>query len=173
MAILECIEVAHLVDKWNITLKPSKSQGCEQPIKKSMPSMQIPKTSTHACADRMHMVKNCKLCKKYGGTNTAHNTTEWYKYNKDGTPTWGSFRQSVHKPHKDLNHKRPYVQMAACMEKLEKSLKKVNKMSKKWHCYYSSDSNSGSFWNIWSSWVEKNQNVCKKLNLILYCLWSK
>lgn len=45
----------------------------------------------------------------------------------------GIFGQSAHKSCEDANHKGSYLQMAPCMEKLEMSLKKVYKRSKKCH----------------------------------------
>jgi hypothetical protein len=99
-------------------------------------------------------------------THTMHNTVECCKYNKDGTPTRDSFRQAVHKPHEDTNHKRSYAQMAAWMDKLEKSLKKANKKSKKHNCYDSSDSNSDSSWSVGSGSFGKISSTYKKCNFI-------
>eukprot|EP00804_Cyclotella_cryptica_P003738 CCRYP_008910-RA/>CCRYP_008910-RA protein AED:0.41 eAED:0.41 QI:0/-1/0/1/-1/1/1/0/71 len=65
-------------------------------------------------------------------------------YNKNGTPTRGTFGQAAQKSREEFRPKKSYAQVLACMEKLEKSLKKANKKGKK-HCRRQeshSDSNS-------------------------------
>eukprot|EP00804_Cyclotella_cryptica_P000880 CCRYP_001111-RA/>CCRYP_001111-RA protein AED:0.44 eAED:0.44 QI:0/-1/0/1/-1/1/1/0/75 len=73
-----------------------------------------------------------------------HNTVECRRYNKDGTPTRGTFRQAAQKSCEDSHPKKSYAQVLARMEKLEKSLKKANKIGKKHHRCEESDSDSNS-----------------------------
>eukprot|EP00804_Cyclotella_cryptica_P024094 CCRYP_007323-RA/>CCRYP_007323-RA protein AED:0.41 eAED:0.41 QI:0/-1/0/1/-1/1/1/0/98 len=58
------------------------------------------------------------------------NTAECRRYNKDGTPTRGTFGQAARKSPKDSRPKKSYAQVLARMEKLEKSLKKANKKAR-------------------------------------------
>ena len=46
--ILECIEVAHPINKASDDSKPAKYQGSEQPSKKSAQGAKIPRKTTHA-----------------------------------------------------------------------------------------------------------------------------
>ena len=56
-----------------------------------------------------------------------HNTTECHHYKKDGTPTCETISHQGKISGNDQNSKKSYVQVVAHMEKLEKSLKKVDK----------------------------------------------
>ena len=86
--------------------------------------------------------KFCTLCKNHGGAHTTHNTPECRKYNKDGTlkkgiPSKGSFKSSK-------KTESSFAQINERFEKLERSLKKTFKSSKKRssHRDVSSDSDS-------------------------------
>ena len=68
--------------------------------------------------------------KKHGGRHTVHNTAECCHYKKDVTPTHGTVAHQGKSFGNDQNSKKSYVQVVACMEKLEKSLKKTNKENK-------------------------------------------
>eukprot|EP00804_Cyclotella_cryptica_P008190 CCRYP_015128-RA/>CCRYP_015128-RA protein AED:0.39 eAED:0.39 QI:0/-1/0/1/-1/1/1/0/153 len=95
LLILERIEVAHLVDERQSSSKPAKAQGAEQPSKKFMQGARIPKKPKQARMEYTRVDKNCKLCKKHGGAHSTHNTAECCRYNKDGTPTRGTFGQAA------------------------------------------------------------------------------
>eukprot|EP00804_Cyclotella_cryptica_P022871 CCRYP_005072-RA/>CCRYP_005072-RA protein AED:0.07 eAED:0.07 QI:564/-1/0/1/-1/1/1/0/164 len=71
LLILERIEVAHPVDETQLSSKPAKAQGAEQPSKKFAQGTRIPKKPKQACTEYMRIDKNCELCKKHGG---AHHT---------------------------------------------------------------------------------------------------
>ena len=148
LLILERIEVAHPVDERQSSSKPTKAQGAEQSSKKFAPGARIPRKPKQACTEYAHVEKNCELCKKHGGAHTTHNTAECRRYNKDGTPTRGTFGQSARKSREDSRPKKSYAQVLARMEKLEKSLKKAhkkdNKKGKKRRCHEESDSDSDS-----------------------------
>jgi hypothetical protein len=81
--------------------------------------------------------------KAWGHAHHA-NTVECRRYNKDGTPTLGTFGQAARKSREDSRPKKSYAQVLARMEKLEKSLKKANKKGKKRHRREESDSDSDS-----------------------------
>eukprot|EP00804_Cyclotella_cryptica_P003365 CCRYP_012861-RA/>CCRYP_012861-RA protein AED:0.23 eAED:0.75 QI:0/0/0/1/1/1/2/0/279 len=87
LLILERIEVAHPVDERQSSSKPAKAQGAEQPSKKFALGARIPKKPKQARTEYTRVDKNCELCKKHGGARTTHNTAEFRRYNKDGTPT--------------------------------------------------------------------------------------
>eukprot|EP00804_Cyclotella_cryptica_P006016 CCRYP_000260-RA/>CCRYP_000260-RA protein AED:0.24 eAED:0.58 QI:0/0/0/1/1/1/3/0/279 len=144
LLILERIEVAHPVDERQPSSKPAKAQGAEQPSKKFALGARIPKKPKQARTEYTCVDKNCELCKKHGGAHTTHNTAECRLYNKDGTPMRGTFGQAARKSHKDSCTKKSYAQVLACMEKLEKSLKKANKKGKKRCRREESDSDSDS-----------------------------
>eukprot|EP00804_Cyclotella_cryptica_P029174 CCRYP_005340-RA/>CCRYP_005340-RA protein AED:0.42 eAED:1.00 QI:0/-1/0/1/-1/1/1/0/448 len=144
LLILERIEVANPVDERQLSSKPAKAQGAEQPSKKFALGAQIPKKPKQAHTEYTNVDKNCKLCKKHGGAHTTHNTTECRRYNKDGTPTRGTFGQAAQKSREDSRPKKTYAQVLAHMEKLEKSLKKANKKGKKRRRRKESDSDSDS-----------------------------
>ena len=74
-----------------------------------------------------------------------HNTMECRHYKKDGTPTGGTVSCQGKNPGNDRNSKKSYMQVVACMEKLGKSLKKVNKKSKKRHHHEESDSSDSDY----------------------------
>ncbi len=132
------------MDERQLSSKPAKVQGAEQPSKKFAPGVRIPKKPKQARMEYTHVEKNCDLCKKHGGAHTTHNTAECRRYNKDGTPTRGAFGQASRKPREDNRSKKSYAQVLARMEKLEKSLKKANKKGKKRHRHEESDSDSDS-----------------------------
>eukprot|EP00804_Cyclotella_cryptica_P019427 CCRYP_006602-RA/>CCRYP_006602-RA protein AED:0.28 eAED:0.63 QI:0/0/0/1/1/1/2/0/305 len=145
LLILERIEVAHPVDEKQSTAKPAKAQAADQPSKKFSPSGRIPrKPSKQARTEYTRVERNCELCKKHGGAHTTHNTAECRRYNKDGTPTRGTFGAPARKSREDNRAKKSYAQVVARMEKLEKSLKKANKKGKKRRRQYESDSDSDS-----------------------------
>eukprot|EP00804_Cyclotella_cryptica_P018650 CCRYP_007175-RA/>CCRYP_007175-RA protein AED:0.30 eAED:0.35 QI:0/-1/0/1/-1/1/1/0/169 len=144
LLILERIEVAHPVDERQLSSKPAKAQGAEQPSKKYALGARIPKKPKQARTEYTRIDKNCKLCKKYGGAHTMHNTAECRRYNEDGTPKRGTFKEAAQKSQEDSRPKKSYAQVLACMEKLEKSLKKANKKGKKRRRREESDSNSDS-----------------------------
>ena len=144
LLILERIEVAHPVDERQSSSKPARAQGAEQPSKKFAPGARIPKKPKQARTEYVRVEKNCELCKKHGGAHTTHNTTECRRYNKDGTPTRGTFGQAARKSREDSRPKKSYAQVLARMEKLEKSLKKANKKGKKRRRRDESDSDSDS-----------------------------
>eukprot|EP00804_Cyclotella_cryptica_P002371 CCRYP_004067-RA/>CCRYP_004067-RA protein AED:0.37 eAED:0.44 QI:0/0/0/1/0/0/2/0/169 len=144
LLILEQIEVAHPVDERQLSSKLAKAQGVEQPSKKFALGARIPKKPKQARTEYTRVDKNCKLCKKHGGAHTTHNTAECCRYNKDGTPTRGTFGQAARKSREDSRPKKSYVQVLDRMEKLEKSLKKANKKGKKRCRCEESDSNSDS-----------------------------
>eukprot|EP00804_Cyclotella_cryptica_P007125 CCRYP_014513-RA/>CCRYP_014513-RA protein AED:0.12 eAED:0.65 QI:0/0/0/1/1/1/2/0/396 len=145
LLILERIEVAHRVDEKQSTAKPAKAQAADQPSKKFSPNGRIPrKPSKQACTEYTRVERNCELCKKHGGAHTTHNTAECRRYNKDGTPTRGTFGAPARKSREDNRAKKSYAQVVARMEKLEKSLKKANKKGKKRRRQYESDSDSDS-----------------------------
>ena len=131
LLILEHIEVAHPVHETSAAVKPLKSQGLEQPSKKFTQGGRIPRKPKHARSDNARVEKNCDLCKKHGGAHTTHNTAECRRYKKDGTPTRGTSHHQGKSSGNDRNSKKSYAQVVARMEKLEKSLKKVNRKSKK------------------------------------------
>eukprot|EP00804_Cyclotella_cryptica_P018013 CCRYP_008299-RA/>CCRYP_008299-RA protein AED:0.26 eAED:0.26 QI:0/-1/0/1/-1/1/1/0/70 len=56
-----------------------------------------------------HVEKNSELCKKHGGAHTMHNTVECCQYNRDGTPTQGTFGPAAQKSHKDSRPKKSYA----------------------------------------------------------------
>eukprot|EP00804_Cyclotella_cryptica_P019499 CCRYP_006644-RA/>CCRYP_006644-RA protein AED:0.16 eAED:0.64 QI:0/0/0/1/1/1/2/0/369 len=144
LLILERIEVAHPVDERQSSSKPAKAQGAEQPSKKFALGAQIPKKPKQARTEFTRVDKNRELCKKHGGAHTTHNTAECRRYNKDGTPTRGTFGQAARKSRDDSHPKKSYAQVLARMEKLEKSLKKANKKGKKRRCREESDIDSYS-----------------------------
>jgi hypothetical protein len=144
LLILERIEVAHPVDERQSSSKPARAQGAEQPSKKFAPGARIPKKPKQARTEYVRVEKNCELCKKHGGAHTTHNTTECRRYNKDGTPTRGTFGQAARKSREDSRPKKSYAQVLARMAKLEKSLKKANKKDKKRRRRDESDSDSDS-----------------------------
>eukprot|EP00804_Cyclotella_cryptica_P016384 CCRYP_009932-RA/>CCRYP_009932-RA protein AED:0.30 eAED:0.30 QI:0/0/0/1/1/1/2/0/261 len=131
LLILEQIEVGHPGDERQSYSKPAKAQGAEQPSKKFALGARIPKKPKQARTEYTHVDKNCKQCKKHGGAHTMHNTAECCCFNKDRTPTRGTFAQAAQKSHEDSRPKKFYTQALARMEKLEKSLKKANKKGKK------------------------------------------
>ena len=67
---------------------------------------------------------------------------EYHHNMKDRTPTRGTFDKSGRKSGENWNLKKSYVQVLACMEKLEKYPKKASKRGKKCHHDEGSDSNS-------------------------------
>eukprot|EP00804_Cyclotella_cryptica_P028512 CCRYP_014795-RA/>CCRYP_014795-RA protein AED:0.30 eAED:0.30 QI:0/-1/0/1/-1/1/1/0/71 len=69
---------------------------------------------------------------------------ECCRYNKDGTPMRSTLGQAARKSCEDSCPKKSYAQVLACMEKLEKSLKKANKKGKKRCCHDEHNSNSDS-----------------------------
>eukprot|EP00804_Cyclotella_cryptica_P010182 CCRYP_013808-RA/>CCRYP_013808-RA protein AED:0.11 eAED:0.65 QI:0/0/0/1/1/1/2/0/398 len=144
LLILERIAVAHPVDERQSSSKPAKAQGAEQPSKKFALGARIPKKPKQARTEYTHVDKNCELRKKHGGAHTTHNTAECRRYNKDKTPTRGTFGQAARKSREDSRPKKSYVQVLARMEKLEKSLKKANKKGKKRRRREESDSDSDS-----------------------------
>eukprot|EP00804_Cyclotella_cryptica_P019135 CCRYP_020878-RA/>CCRYP_020878-RA protein AED:0.08 eAED:0.80 QI:0/0/0/1/1/1/3/0/430 len=107
LLILERIEVAHPVDERQSSSKPAKAQGAEQHSKKFALGAQISKKPKQARTEYTHVDKNCELCKKHGGAHTTHNTAECRRYNKDGTPTRGTFRQAAQKSREDSRPKCP------------------------------------------------------------------
>eukprot|EP00804_Cyclotella_cryptica_P011490 CCRYP_017058-RA/>CCRYP_017058-RA protein AED:0.39 eAED:1.00 QI:0/-1/0/1/-1/1/1/0/314 len=143
LLILEQIEVAHPVDERQSSSKPAKAQGAEQPSKKFALGARIPKKPKQAHTEYTRVDKNCELCKSMGA-HTIHNTVECCRYNKDGTPTRGTFGQAARKSREDSHPKKSYAQVLAHMEKLEKSLKKANKKGKKCCRREESDSDSDS-----------------------------
>eukprot|EP00804_Cyclotella_cryptica_P021700 CCRYP_012865-RA/>CCRYP_012865-RA protein AED:0.10 eAED:0.80 QI:0/0/0/1/1/1/3/0/405 len=140
LLILEQIEVVHQVDERQLSSKPAKAQGA----KPFVLGAQIPKKPKQACTEYTRIDKNCKLCKKHGDARTTHNTAECCRYNKDGTPTEGTFGQAARKSRDDSRPKKSYSQVLARMEKLEMSLKKANKKGKKRRRHKESDSDSDS-----------------------------
>eukprot|EP00804_Cyclotella_cryptica_P028657 CCRYP_008179-RA/>CCRYP_008179-RA protein AED:0.33 eAED:0.34 QI:0/-1/0/1/-1/1/1/0/171 len=106
LLILERIEVAHPVDERQSSSKPAKAQGAEQPSKKFALGARIPKKPKQARTEYTRVDKNCELCKKHGGGHTTHNTAECRRYNKDGTPTRGTFGQAARKSRKDSRPKK-------------------------------------------------------------------
>lgn len=82
--------------------------------------------------------KFCQLCKTHGGAHTTHNTSDCRRYNKDGTKKPNFKNSSGNESHKNS----AFAQLTAKIEKLEKSLKKRTKSSKKRK--YKSDSDSDS-----------------------------
>eukprot|EP00804_Cyclotella_cryptica_P015762 CCRYP_013405-RA/>CCRYP_013405-RA protein AED:0.14 eAED:0.55 QI:0/0/0/1/1/1/2/0/303 len=140
----EQIEAAHPVDERQSSSKPAKAQGAEQPSKKFALGAQIPKKPKQARTEYTCVDKNCELCKKHGGTHIMHDTVECCRYNKEGIPTRGTFGQAAQKSREDSCPKKSYAQVLACMEKLEKSLKKANKKGKKCRHCKESDSDSDS-----------------------------
>eukprot|EP00804_Cyclotella_cryptica_P020965 CCRYP_009287-RA/>CCRYP_009287-RA protein AED:0.81 eAED:1.00 QI:0/0/0/0.5/1/1/2/0/315 len=162
LLILEQIEVAHPVDERQLSSKPAEAQGAEQPSKKFALGARIPKKPKQARTDYTRVDKNCELCKKHGGAHTMHNTVECRRYNKDGTPTRGTFGQAAQKSREDSHPKNSYAQVLACMEKLEKSIKKANRKDKKCCCHKESDSNSNSSCSIGLGSTGETENSCKK-----------
>ena len=131
-----------------------------------MQGVQIPRKPKHACSEYMEVEKHCDFCKKHGGAHTTHNTSECRRYKKDGTPTRGTITRQGKGSGNNQNSKKSYAQVVARMEKLEKSLKKVNKKCKK-RCHHkeSDSSNSNYSWSLGYSSTNKNSNCCKKLKL--------
>ncbi len=84
--------------------------------------------------------KHCKLCKKYGGAHTMHNTRDCRRYKKDGTEK-SSFRAAKKGRKKNYPVNQNFAQLTEKTDKLEKVLKKSSKKGKK--CRYE-DSNSNS-----------------------------
>eukprot|EP00804_Cyclotella_cryptica_P019027 CCRYP_014452-RA/>CCRYP_014452-RA protein AED:0.34 eAED:0.34 QI:0/-1/0/1/-1/1/1/0/132 len=125
-------------------LSLQRPKELNSPQKKFILGARIPKKPKQACTEYTHVDKNCELCKKHGGAHTTHNTAECPLYNKDGTPAWGTFGQAAQKSREDSRPKKSYAQVLACMEKLEKSLKKANKKGKKRRRCEESDSDSDS-----------------------------
>jgi hypothetical protein len=89
---------------------------------------------------RVRFEKHCILCKKHGSTHTTHNTKDCCRYGNDG-----KLKANVcaaKKGGKKPNPKRQnFAQLSKKLDKLEISLRKVSKISKK--CQYE-DSNSDS-----------------------------
>ncbi len=83
------------------------------------------------------------FAKKHGGAHTTHNTTECHHYMKDRTPTHGTVSRQRKSSVNDGNSKKSSAQVVARMEKLERSLKKVNKKSKK-RCHHEESDSSDS-----------------------------
>eukprot|EP00804_Cyclotella_cryptica_P026007 CCRYP_018179-RA/>CCRYP_018179-RA protein AED:0.40 eAED:0.40 QI:0/-1/0/1/-1/1/1/0/131 len=83
-------------------------------------------------------------CAKAWGAHTTHNTAECRRYNKDGTPTRGTFGAPARKSREDNRAKKSYAQVVARMEKLRESLKKANKKARSVASQSESDSDSDS-----------------------------
>eukprot|EP00804_Cyclotella_cryptica_P011196 CCRYP_007725-RA/>CCRYP_007725-RA protein AED:0.19 eAED:0.50 QI:0/0/0/1/1/1/2/0/254 len=143
LLILEQIEVAHPVDERQSSSKPAKAQGAEQPSKKFALGARIPKKPKQSRTEYAHR-QELQAVQKHGSVHTTHNTAECRHYNKDGTPTQGTFGQAARKSREDSCPKKSYTQVLARMEKLEKSLKKANKKGKRRCRCEERDSNSNS-----------------------------
>eukprot|EP00804_Cyclotella_cryptica_P002466 CCRYP_019178-RA/>CCRYP_019178-RA protein AED:0.09 eAED:0.81 QI:0/0/0/1/1/1/2/0/443 len=106
LLILERIEVAHPVDERQSSSKPAKAQGAEQPSKKfaRRTNSQEAQASTHGVYARR---QELRAMQKHGGAHTTHNTAECRRYNKDGTPTRGTFGQAARKSREDSRPRSP------------------------------------------------------------------
>eukprot|EP00804_Cyclotella_cryptica_P011089 CCRYP_013557-RA/>CCRYP_013557-RA protein AED:0.38 eAED:0.42 QI:0/-1/0/1/-1/1/1/0/169 len=144
LLILERIEVAHPVDEKQSTAKPAKAQAADQPSKKFSPSghsQEAQQASTHGVYSRR---EELRAVQKHGAHTPRIIPLECRRYNKDGTPTRGTFGAPARKSREDNRAKKSYAQVVARMEKLEKSLKKANKKARKRRRQYESDSDSDS-----------------------------
>jgi hypothetical protein len=91
---------------------------------------QIPKKSRKEA-------KHCTPSKKHGGMQNTHNTGDWRKYEKDGTPKRAFAGKSTQQQRNPCNQNAPcksntsHVQLSAKIAKLEKSNKKLKHVNKK------------------------------------------
>ncbi len=86
--------------------------------------------ATKQACKKVRFEKSCKLCKKHGGTHTTHPTKDCYKYEKDGTEK-ANF-PAAKKPGKKPNPaKQLFAQFSKKLDKLERTLKKASRKSKK------------------------------------------
>jgi hypothetical protein len=86
------------------------------------------------------VVKHCALCKKHGGTQAMHNTSDCHKYEKDSKPKKGFGKGQHGSTALDKKTASAFAQLSAKVAKLEKANKKLKKSSKKHKREYDSDS---------------------------------
>jgi len=85
---------------------------------------------------KCHMdAKHCILCKQHGGGHNTHNTMEYHKYEKDGTPKKAFAGKGAQcnlcSRNAPREHNTSYVQLSTKIAKLEKSNKKLKCANKK------------------------------------------
>ncbi len=104
--------------------------------------------------------KHCDLCKKHGGTYTAHNTRDCRRFEKDRKE-----KSDFHATKKGGKKGNPidhiFSQLTESIKKLEEALKKSGKKGKK--CRYE-DSDSDSEYGVGSGSTRKLVNLEKSLN---------
>ncbi len=119
--------------------KPDKKS--KKPSFKSKKGKKRPGTSpTVWVPKKVRFEKHCDLCKKHGGAQRTHNTSECRKYEKDGTKK-STYRATKKGGKGSYPINQNFAQPTKKIEKLEKALKKSGKKDKKRH-YEDSDSNS-------------------------------
>jgi hypothetical protein len=96
--------------------------------------------STDRVPKKVRFEKHCNLCKKHGGAQTMHNTSDCRRFEKDGKE-----KSSFQAAKKSGCNRNPvnqnFAQLTDKIKKVEKALKKSGKKRKKC-CYEDSNSNS-------------------------------
>jgi hypothetical protein len=88
--------------------------------------------ATKQAHKKVHFKKSCKVCKKFGGTQTTHATKDCCKYEKDRMAK-ANFRAAKKAGKKPNPAKQSFAQLSKKFDKLEKTLKKASHKSKKCH----------------------------------------
>jgi hypothetical protein len=117
---LERIEKAFPTEKECKGPKANTNRGGSSKKKIVTFSNQTPKKS-HRDA------KHCVLCKQHGGVYNTHNTEEYRKYEKDGTPKKTFTEKNTQRNPRNRNasceHNNCYVQLSAKIAKLENRIR--------------------------------------------------
>ncbi len=124
------------VEKYNKKAKASKAKAATASAELRVPKKRVNAEGTDRGAPKKgSTAKYCKWCKAVNGSFTTHDTAEWRRFEKDGSPKDRQAKpfDSAKKPWKKTGSEESN-QMAYLMErllKLEKKHKKSKKHSKK------------------------------------------
>jgi hypothetical protein len=97
---------------------------------------------------KVRVEKSCALCQKHGDAHTTHNTGECHKYERDGTLKKSfSGKAAVGQKRHGNGRKESansFAQIMDCFSKLEKTVKKAQKSSRKKKCHHEDSGSSDS-----------------------------